>query len=274
MRNVRTFTAVITVAICSPLFVSGLAVADQPANSVTSTSKRKCVTLSKKGTKINCKFVGKQGDTGPQGAAGANGTNGSTGTNGNDGANGRDGASAFDIWHSFGNEGDEKGFLASLIGPRGAKGETGDTGAKGEQGDVGPAGPKGDTGDTGPQGPDGPKGEPGADSTVPGPQGPAGPLGPDGPQGPAYSPSVYAGGTYQFGLGASGSPTDHFTADPGCPAGAKAIGGVWHMPEDVVITDSRPSTTDSRRWTMTFENTGPNPYPFAGQIVAQATCMG
>src|SRR4051794_32824879 len=70
MRNVRTFTAVITVAICSPLFVSGLAVADQPANSVTSTSKRKCVTLSKKGTKINCKFVGKQGDTGPQGAAG------------------------------------------------------------------------------------------------------------------------------------------------------------------------------------------------------------
>ena len=207
MRNVRTFTAVITVAICSPLFVSGLAAAAQPANSGTSTAKKKCVTLSKKGTRIPCKFVGKPGADGAQGAAGANGSNGSNGNDGANGEHGKHGASAFDIWHSFGNQGDESDFLASLMGKDGKDGIDGNdgaTGPTGPQGLAGPAGPQGEDGETGPQGPvgakgadstvagpqgetgpEGPVGPKGADSTVAGPQGETGPEGPAGPQGPA-----------------------------------------------------------------------------------------
>jgi len=59
---------------------------------------------------------------------------------------GLDGDSAYDIWISLGNDGDEQAFINSLIGPQGEPGPQGDTGPEGP---VGPAGPTGATGPSG-----------------------------------------------------------------------------------------------------------------------------
>lgn len=59
---------------------------------------------------------------------------------------GLDGDSAYDIWISLGNDGDEQDFINSLTGPQGDPGPQGDTGPEG------PVGPAGATGATGPSG--------------------------------------------------------------------------------------------------------------------------
>ena len=59
---------------------------------------------------------------------------------------GLDGDSAYDIWISLGNDGDEQDFINSLVGPQGDPGPQGDTGPEGP---VGPAGPTGPTGPSG-----------------------------------------------------------------------------------------------------------------------------
>lgn len=59
---------------------------------------------------------------------------------------GLDGDSAYEIWLSLGNTGDEQDFIQSLVGPQGNPGPQGDTGPEGP---VGPAGPTGPTGPSG-----------------------------------------------------------------------------------------------------------------------------
>lgn len=56
---------------------------------------------------------------------------GDTGATGAKGADGADGKSAYQIWLSAGNTGDEAAFLESL---KGSKGDTGKTGAAGNDG--------------------------------------------------------------------------------------------------------------------------------------------
>lgn len=80
------------------------------------------------------------------GEKGATGAAGAKGDKGDAGATGADGKSAYQIWLSAGNTGDEAAFISSL---KGAKGDKGDTGATGS------AGAKGDKGDTGADGKNG-----------------------------------------------------------------------------------------------------------------------
>jgi hypothetical protein len=96
-----------------------------------------------------------KGDQGPQGLKGDPGAPGIDGQDGAPGQDGSNGLSAYEVWISQGNSGNEQDFLLAITGPQGLKGD------KGDQGDVGPIGPQGlkgdqgDVGDTGPQGPAG-----------------------------------------------------------------------------------------------------------------------
>lgn len=72
---------------------------------------------------------GEKGDAGPVGERGPQGEAGPAGEKGADGAPGK---SAYEIWKSLGNDGDEAAFIASLRGPAGERGEKGERGADGK----------------------------------------------------------------------------------------------------------------------------------------------
>lgn len=97
---------------------------------------------------------GPQGPIGNTGPAGANGPQGSTGLTGSQGPNGSAGSSAYQVWLSEGNSGNEAVFLNSLIGltgtagpagPAGGIGLNGTNGIPGLPGATGPAGANGDS---------------------------------------------------------------------------------------------------------------------------------
>lgn len=78
-----------------------------------------------------------KGDKGADGHDGVSGSDGRPGKDGINGAKGENGQSAYQLWLSKGNEGDENAFLDSLKGKDGAKGDKGDPGERGPKGDPG-----------------------------------------------------------------------------------------------------------------------------------------
>jgi hypothetical protein len=97
--------------------------------------------------------AGLDGADGLDGAAGLDGADGAAGLDGAAGADGADGASAYQIWLSLGNSGNEADFIASLQGADGADGAAGQDGAAGADGADGAAGQDGADGADGDQQP-------------------------------------------------------------------------------------------------------------------------
>ena len=96
-------------------------------------------------------------------------------TSNNPGPQGPAGLSAYEIWLSLGNEGNEQDFIASLTGPQGQCGNCDDSYEEEDEDEDDDEEDQSNTGSTGPQGPIGPQG----------PQGAQGIQGEVGPQGPA-----------------------------------------------------------------------------------------
>jgi hypothetical protein len=176
----RPPVAVIAAGTVTAIFVTGVAVAANPATSVITACADKndgalrVLQLGKKGFAGKCRssergvvwgFVGETGAAGAPGPQGPQGAQGSPGLQGETGAQGAGGPA----------------------GPAGARGPAGAT-----SGIVGPTGPRGATGAQGPQGVAGATGARGATgaSGGRGPTGAQGSIGPPGPVGNVAPPGL------------------------------------------------------------------------------------
>jgi hypothetical protein len=245
----RFYTTWLLIAILALMSSIALIISTQTQNDVAQSAKTAADHASAQSDQVVAYM---RGEAGIPGVPGSNGEDGQPGLPGSKGATGPKGET----------------------GPPGAAGPKGDQGAEGTTGTAGSAGPTGPVGDTGtpgavgevgPQGPPGPEGKQGPKGAD-GANGLGGPKGDPGPTGPQGPPGIV---NPQF-IGAVNGPNP---ASPKnviatCPAGTKAIGGGFSVPQGVEVITSQ-SVVDG--WDVTAIATTIAP-DAAWSVSATAVC--